>query len=71
MSNEEIIVTIDDIRSINFCSRGARQWFARQGLDFHEFITKGLPISQVDAVGDALSKQVAAQARLRAAGDAE
>ncbi len=68
---EEIIVTVADVRSINFCARGARIWFARHGLDYAEFVTRGLPISKVDALGDALGKQVAAQARLRVAGDAE
>lgn len=67
----EIMVTVADVRAIKFCARGARIWFTRHGLDYQQFITKGLPISQVDALGDALGKQVAAQARARVAGDEE
>lgn len=67
----EIMVTVADVRAIKFCSRGARQWFTRHGLDYDRFLRTGLPVAEVDAVGDALSDQVAAQARLRAAGDAE
>lgn len=71
MSTEEIMVTVADVRAIQFCARGARQWFTRHGLDYTEFVTRGLPISQVEAVNDALGKMAAQQARLRAAGEAD
>jgi len=65
----QIMVTVADVRGINFCARGARRWFQRNGLDYPQFVTRGLPIEQVDALGDALAKQVADHARLRVAGD--
>ena len=68
---DQIIVTVADVRAINFCARGARIWFARHGLDYNEFIQRGLPIESVEATGDALGKQVAEHARRRAAGDEE
>ncbi len=65
----DIIVTVADVRGIKFCARGARTWFQRNGLDYAQFVAKGLPIEQVDALGDALAKQVADHARARIAGD--
>lgn len=59
----EIIVTIVHVRDAGLCSRGARAWFARHNLDFRDFLTKGLPISQIDALNDALGNKVAAAAR--------
>lgn len=67
---EQIMVTVADVRAIKFCSRGARQWFARHGLDYNEFVTRGLPIEQIENA-DALGRQVADQARLRHAGEDE
>lgn len=68
---EEIMVTVADVRSIQFCARGARMWFTRHGLDYTEFVTRGLPVSVIEGTGDALGKKVAKQARLRAAGEDE
>lgn len=62
-------MTVRHIRAAQFCSRGARQWFARHGLDFNEFITKGYPVEVIENTGDALGKQVAALARLDAEGE--
>ena len=68
---QELMVTVKHIRAANLCARGARQWFTARGLDYNEFLTRGLPISRVDAIGDALAKQVADAARLDAAGELE
>lgn len=67
----ELLVTVTDVRGIQFCARGARIWFARHGLDYTEFVTRGLPISAIESTGDALGKQVADYARARAAGEEE
>lgn len=66
---DEIKVTVADVRAVNFCARGARQWFTRHGLDYSKFVTEGLPISQIEATGDAMGKIVAAHARAAATGD--
>ena len=66
---QEIIVTVKHIRAANLCARGARQWFTARNLDYNEFLLRGLPISQIDAVDDALAKLVTNAARLDAAGE--
>ena len=65
----EIIVTMKHVRAANMCSRGARQWFASRGLDYNDFLKNGLPISRVDAIGDALADIIASFARLDAKGE--
>lgn len=71
MQNEQIMVTVAHVRAANFCARGARQWFARKGLDYNEFLARGLPIGQIEAVGDAMSELVVKRAREAHAGEDE
>ena len=42
------------------CSRGARAFFARHGLDYGRFLREGLPAEQIRATGDAMALQVVA-----------
>ena len=65
----EIRVTVRHIRAAKFCSRGARQWFARHGLDFNEFVVNGYPVEVIENTGDALGKMVADIARQDAEGE--
>ena len=59
----EILVTVSHIKNAGLCMRGARVWFARHDLDFATFLQSGLPISQIERVGDGLSDLVCAAAR--------
>ncbi|WP_235823536.1 hypothetical protein [Azohydromonas sediminis] len=63
----DVIVTHADMRALEYCNRGARQWFARHGLDWAAFITAGLPAAQLLATGDAMAHAVVEVARRRAA----
>lgn len=57
------IVTIEHAKRLNMCSRGIRQWFEINGLDYSQFLKEGLPASQVEATNNALAIKVAAMAR--------
>lgn len=59
----ELRVTMVDVREVNLCVRGARNWFAAQGLDFRVFLVDGYPIEVIEATGDALGKRVADHVR--------
>lgn len=59
----EIVVTMAHVRAANLCSRGARQWFSKYGLDWSQFVREGLPASTLEATGDALAKKVCDIAR--------
>lgn len=56
-------VTMDHVRRVHFCSRGARAFFQRYGLDWQVFLREGIPASVLEATGDALAARVCALAR--------
>jgi hypothetical protein len=66
----DLVVTHADMRSLGYCNRGARAWFARHQLDWSRFIDQGLPAPLLLATGDALAEAVvdAARGRLNAEG---
>lgn len=69
MSNaDDPIVTIEHVRQVHLCVRGARIWFAQCGLDFAKFLREGYPASVIEGTGDALGAVVAKRARDDAAG---
>lgn len=51
------------IRQLRFCARGARDYFARYGLDWSAFLREGVPCSVLEATGDALMRRLANHAR--------
>ena len=59
----EIRVTMRHIRQCKMCSRGARAFFERHGLDWPEFLRSGVPVEALEQTGDAMALQVAAAAR--------
>lgn len=59
----EIRVTMRHVRQCKMCSRGARAFFDRHGLDWSEFLRAGLPVEALERIGDAMAMQVAAAAR--------
>lgn len=60
---DDIIVRVHHVRKAKLCARGMRGWFARNGLDFMDFLNNGIPISKLDAMNDALANRVAQIAR--------
>ena len=60
MINEEasVIVNMSHVRQCKMCSRGARVFFERHGLDWQEFIKNGLPSEVIEQTGDAMALQV-------------
>ena len=59
----EIRANMRHVRQCKMCSRGARAWFERHGLDWSEFLRAGLPVETLEQTGDAMALQVAAAAR--------
>lgn len=68
---QQIMVNVNHIRQARLCSRGARQWFSLHGIDWQQFITKGIEIEKLEALGDAFGDRVCACARAEAAGEDE
>lgn len=66
---QHLIVTLNDIRAIGFCNKGARVWFDRHGLDWHDFVKNGIDETTLEATGDAMALRAISQARRRVVGD--
>ena len=60
---DDPLVRIEHVKKAGMCTRGARAWFAHQGLDYQEFLFNGMPASVIEATGDAMGVQVARIAR--------
>ncbi len=59
----QILVQMSHIRKARMCSRGARSFFIRHGLDWTAFLHEGVPVEQLEATGDAMALKVAKVAR--------
>ena len=45
-------VRVEDLRTVRFCHAGARGWFARQGIEWQEFLQEGVSAERLRATGD-------------------
>lgn len=61
--SKDVTVTIAHVRAAGLCVHGTRTWFARQGLNFRDFLARGLPASVLLATGDAMAQRVVEVAR--------
>lgn len=48
-----VLVTVEDIRACNYCTKGTRAWFKIYGLDWSKFVFEGLPIEAFEGIEDA------------------
>lgn len=58
-------ITMRDVRAAKMCSRGARDFLSRHGIDWSEFIKRGIDAAVIEATGDAMAKKVVEVARER------
>lgn len=65
MTAADVTVTMEHVRAARMCSRGARAFFERHGLDWQRFLAEGLPAEQIEATGDAMALKVVEVARGR------
>jgi hypothetical protein len=61
------LVTVAHLRAAKLCSRGARDWCTRNGIDYTTFVTKGIPASAIESKHDGLGNRLARIARDEAA----
>lgn len=60
-----MIVRLADMHAVDFCNRGARQWFSEQGLSWSAFVQGGIDADVLLETGDAMAADVVAAARRR------
>lgn len=65
MTTETVLVRMEHVRAARMCSRGARAFFERHGLDWQTFLKEGVPAESLEATGDAMAIQVVEVARGR------
>ena len=58
-------ITMRDVRAAKMCSRGARVFCVRNGLDWSEFIKHGIDAKVIEATGDSMAIQLVEVARER------
>lgn len=56
-------VRMRHIRAARLCSGGTRDWFRHHGLNWSEFLSKGLPVEEFEKTGDKMAIDVANIAR--------
>lgn len=54
-----------DIAVLKFCNRGAREFFARHGLDWAAFMREGIEASTLAAIDDDMARRAIEQAQKR------
>ncbi|MFT0531597.1 hypothetical protein ACMHYJ_02010 [Castellaniella hirudinis] len=57
------MVTMRHVRQARMCRRGVKTWMELRGLDWMDFVRRGIPASALEATGDAIAIRVAALAR--------
>ena len=62
----DFTVTMADLRVLH-CSRGGREFAARHGIDWLDFVHRGIPASRLLAIDDAMAHAVVEHARARVA----
>lgn len=58
-------VTMQDVRAAKMCSKGARVFLARQGVQWSDFLRDGVSSEVLIATGDAMALRVVEVARGR------
>ncbi|WP_196776692.1 hypothetical protein [Cereibacter sphaeroides] len=58
-------MTIQDLRDARYCLAGVRPWFRRHGLDWQDFLARGIEADRLRATGDALVEPVIRIAEMR------
>lgn len=58
-----MIVTHRHTRELGYCNRGLRQWFAREGLDWADFLQHGIAAELLQAKDNAMADKAIAHAQ--------
>jgi hypothetical protein len=62
----DVIVHMRHVRQVRGCSRGARAFCERHGIDWAAFLKHGVPASTLKATGDAMAIRLAETAEREA-----
>lgn len=63
MIDDDIVITIQDVRDAGYCVSGAKEWFRSRGLDFRSFLREGIPYRQIAHFDDAMLTHILGRKR--------
>lgn len=56
------VVTHRHCREIGYCNRGLRAWFSREGLDWADFLKRGIAADRLRHCSNAMAERAIAHA---------
>ena len=59
----QVYAGIKHCRVLKYCLFGVKRWCTRYDIDFKKLVRGEMPVEELEAVGDAMGKKVAALAR--------
>lgn len=59
---EQLIITMRDMRRVDFCAAGVEAFFKRNRLDFTDFLQNGIPASVLLATGSVFARKCVGEA---------
>lgn len=62
---DTVIVTVNDMRNIEYCSSGAKKFARRHGLNMRSFLENGIPAPDLLALNDAMATEAVIEAAKR------
>lgn len=62
MTHENVIVRMEHVRRVGYCSSGVRTFFERHGLDYPGFLRDGIPAERLAETGDGMAMTVIEEA---------
>jgi len=65
MVEEDIIVTMKDVRAAKLCSGGSRKFCERNGIDWNDFLENGIRASELLKIDSAIMVDLVEVARGR------
>lgn len=60
---DKVIVRMQDLRRLGYCSGGVRAFFARWNMDYHAFLRDGIGEDELRATGDGMALAAIEEAR--------
>lgn len=58
-----MIIVRSHLDELGYCARGARRWFASMGLDWADFVMRGIDAEILLATGDAMAMRLVEHVR--------
>lgn len=68
MSDDDFLITVNDLIDCGFCATGQLRWFRSHQLDFREHLARGTPASTLLSTGDGLAEHAVAVLKERRRG---